>query len=89
MRVCYPFAELFQTEKSHVRGLKVLDKVFCRPMKEQQILPPDQIQLLFANLEEMLDIHSQFSSSMKVRRKESVVVGEVGDLLTSMVSLLH
>ncbi|KAG8266997.1 Rho guanyl-nucleotide exchange factor activity protein [Homalodisca vitripennis] len=76
--------ELFQTEKSHVRGLKVLDRVFYRPMKEQQVLPQDQISLLFANLEEMLDIHSQFNNSMKAKRKEGAVVGEVGDLLYSM-----
>lgn len=69
-----------------MRGLKVLDRVFHRPMKEQQVLPPDQISLLFANLEEMLDIHSQFNNSMKAKRKEGAVVGEVGDLLYSMVS---
>uniref|UniRef100_A0A1B6C0U4 Rho guanine nucleotide exchange factor 12 n=1 Tax=Clastoptera arizonana TaxID=38151 RepID=A0A1B6C0U4_9HEMI len=76
--------ELFQTEKSHVRGLKVLDQVFYRPMKEQQILPSDQLQLLFANLDEMLVIHSQFNNTMKAKRKEGPVIGEIGDLLYSM-----
>ncbi|XP_075211643.1 rho guanine nucleotide exchange factor 2 isoform X3 [Lycorma delicatula] len=76
--------ELFHTERSHVRGLKVIDQVFYRPVKEMQILPPDQIQLLFANLEEMLVIHSRFNNSMKCKRKESPVVGDIGDLLLDM-----
>lgn len=65
----------------------MLDRVFYRPMKEQQILASDQLQLLFANLEEMLDIHSQFNNSMKAKRKEGPVIGEIGDLLYSMVSM--
>ncbi|XP_054285231.1 rho guanine nucleotide exchange factor 12 [Macrosteles quadrilineatus] len=76
--------ELFMTERSHVRGLKVLDRVFYRPMKEQQVLPQEQIQLLFSNLEEMLEIHSRFNNSMKAKRKEGPVIGEIGDLLYSM-----
>ncbi|XP_049947782.1 rho guanine nucleotide exchange factor 12 [Schistocerca serialis cubense] len=76
--------ELFHTERSHVRNLKVLNQVFYRPMLENQILPPDQIQLLFSNLEEVLEIHSQFNNGMKRKRSESPVVGELADLLLSM-----
>lgn len=79
------FAELFHTEKSHVRKLKVLDQVFLKPMQEWQILPADQVQLLFQNLEEMLDIHSRFNSSMKAKRKEDPLVGDIGDILLVMV----
>ncbi|KAI5741903.1 hypothetical protein M8J77_000951 [Diaphorina citri] len=76
--------ELFHTERSHVRGLKVLEQVFYHPMRDPQILPPDLSSLLFANLEEMLDIHSTFNNSMKLKRKESPVVGDVGELLLDM-----
>ncbi|KAL1124679.1 hypothetical protein AAG570_001303 [Ranatra chinensis] len=73
--------ELFHTERTHVRGLKVLDQVFYRPIREQLVLPPDQLELLFANLEEMLIIHSQFNNLMKAKRKESPIVGDIGMLL--------
>ncbi|XP_014249554.1 rho guanine nucleotide exchange factor 11 isoform X3 [Cimex lectularius] len=73
--------ELFYTERSHVMGLKVLDRVFYKPMQEQHILSPDQLQLLFANLEEMIAFHSQLNSVMKEKRKENPIVGEVGQLL--------
>ncbi|RZF41035.1 hypothetical protein LSTR_LSTR002667 [Laodelphax striatellus] len=64
-------AELFHTERSHVRGLKVLDQVFFRPMRDQQVLPAEQMQLLFANLDEMLAVHGHFNQSMKARRQEA------------------
>ncbi|XP_023714771.1 rho guanine nucleotide exchange factor 12 isoform X5 [Cryptotermes secundus] len=76
--------ELFHTERSHVRNLKVLDRVFYRPMLDTQILPPDHIQLLFSNLDEMLDIHSQFNSVMKTKRRDSPLVGDIADMLLSM-----
>lgn len=80
------FPELFHTERSHVRNLKVLHQLFYQPMTEQQILQPDQLTLLFQNLEEVLDIHSRWNNMMKIRRHESgPVVGNVGDMLLLMV----
>lgn len=51
--------ELLHTERTHVRNLKVLYKVFYDPLLVNQILPPDFIKLLFANIEEILDMHSK------------------------------
>nr|CAD7429056.1 unnamed protein product [Timema monikensis] len=76
--------ELFHSERSHVRHLKVLDQVFYRPMLDNQVLPSDHIQLLFSNLDQMLDIHSQFNNKMKSKRRESHIVTEVADLLFGM-----
>jgi hypothetical protein len=52
-----------------------------------QILPPEYIQLLFSNLDEMLHIHSQFNNLLKVKRRDSPVVGDIADVLLSMVSV--
>ncbi|XP_072764898.1 rho guanine nucleotide exchange factor 12 isoform X1 [Anoplolepis gracilipes] len=76
--------ELFHTERSHVRALKVLSHVFHKPLLESQVLPLDQIQLLFSNLDEMLMIHSRFNQSMKRKKKENPCVGNVGELLLEM-----
>ncbi|XP_050528343.1 rho guanine nucleotide exchange factor 11-like isoform X2 [Daktulosphaira vitifoliae] len=73
--------ELYHTERSHIRGLKVLEHVFHRPMRELQILPPDQLQLLFANLEQMYELHSQFSTTVKAVRKDNQVVQNIGHVL--------
>ncbi|XP_065207030.1 rho guanine nucleotide exchange factor 12 isoform X3 [Planococcus citri] len=76
--------ELFHTERSHVRALKILDQLFYQPMRELQIIPPEQLQLLFANLDEMLEIHSQFNNNMKLKKKENSIVGDIGDILLKM-----
>ena len=54
---------------------------------DTQILPPDYIQLLFSNLDEMQHIHSQFNNLLKVKRRDSPVVGDIADILLSMVSM--
>ena len=46
----------------------------------------EQVKLLFSNLEEMIEIHTTFNAAMKQQRKESVIVGDVGNLLLEMVS---
>ncbi|CAG7831461.1 unnamed protein product [Allacma fusca] len=76
--------ELFHTERSHVRNLKVVDRLFHRPIRQQQLLPPDIINKLFANLEEMLEIHEKFNASLKAKRKENPLVGDIGPVLLEM-----
>lgn len=77
---------MFHTEKTHVRVLKVLKLLFQIPMAQEDILTREVLDLLFPNLDEMLDIHTQFNQAMKKRRKEEVPVSRVGDLLIDMVS---
>ncbi|GFU54515.1 rho guanine nucleotide exchange factor 12 [Nephila pilipes] len=76
--------ELFHTEKTHVRNLKVLDQVFYKPLVQEQLLPVDFLNLLFPNLEEMLEIHSTFNNKMKARRKMEPVIGDIGQLMLEM-----
>lgn len=64
----------------------MLDQLFYQPMKEQQILPADYLQLLFPNLEEIFVIHSQLNGNLKSRKKENPIVGDVGDILLKTVS---
>jgi hypothetical protein len=70
---------------NHFLGLKGLEHVFHRPMKELQILPQDQLQLLFANLEQMFELHSQFCNAMKAVRKDNQVVQNIGHVLLNTV----
>ena len=44
------FPELFHTERTHVRNLKVLVHLFNRPMINLNILQPNDINLLFGEL---------------------------------------
>lgn len=55
--------ELFYTERTHVRMLKVLDSVFYQKLTRENILPPVDIKNIFTNLEEIVQLHSMFSSN--------------------------
>ncbi|KAG8192162.1 hypothetical protein JTE90_027804 [Oedothorax gibbosus] len=76
--------ELFHTERTHVRNLKVLDQVFYKPLLQEQLLPLDFLNLLFPNLEEMLEIHTTFNNKLKARRKTESVIGDIGQLMLEM-----
>lgn len=82
------FAEFFHTEKSHVRNLKVLDRLFCKPLMESGIMPKDLVERLFPNLEEVLNLHNQYNQKMKERAKAGFPVGNIGDMLCEMVKKL-
>lgn len=81
------FVELFHTERSHVRNLKVLERIFYRPLLDNGF--SDLVNLLFPNLPEMLEIHGRFNALMKARKRDQPVVETVGDILVAMVSPLY
>lgn len=55
--VCVCASELFYTERSHLRKLKVLDAVFYQRMNRDGILPPEDIRHIFVNLEDIIQLH--------------------------------
>ena len=80
------FSEFFHTEKSHVRNLKVLDRLFFRPLLESGIMSKDLVEQLFPNLEEVLALHNQYNQKMKERASSGFPVGNIGDMLSEMVN---
>ena len=77
--------EFFHTEKSHVRTLKVLDRLFFRPLIENSFMSRELVDQLFPNLEEVLAQHNQYNQKMKERAKAGFPVGNIGDMLCEMV----
>lgn len=73
--------ELFYTERSHLRTLRVLDCVFCQRLSRDAILPPDDIKHIFINLEEIIQLHVSITEQMAAIRKrsETSVIGQIGD----------
>lgn len=62
----YFVAELFYTERSHVRNLKVMYQVFYRPMMQQDFVPNDLVRLLFPNLHEVIEVHGKQNSIYRI-----------------------
>ncbi|XP_075547770.1 rho guanine nucleotide exchange factor 11-like isoform X1 [Dermacentor variabilis] len=77
--------ELFHTERSHVRTLKVLERIFRRPLQQQELLAPELLQRLFPNLDELLRIHQGFSTLMKRRRAQEPLIGDIGPMMLAML----
>ncbi|KAM4664680.1 rho guanine nucleotide exchange factor 11 isoform 2-T2 [Discoglossus pictus] len=75
--------ELFVTEVSHLRVLRVLDLIFYQRMRKENLLSQDELWLVFPNLPELLEIHNSLSESMKRVREEGPVIREIGDLMLS------
>ncbi|XP_034654021.1 uncharacterized protein LOC117892114 [Drosophila subobscura] len=78
--------EIYQTERNHVRTLKLLDRLFFLPLHESGMLSQDHLLLLFPPaLLSLREIHGAFEQQLKQRRIEhNHVVNHIGDLLADM-----
>ncbi|XGW33518.1 hypothetical protein V3C99_017715 [Haemonchus contortus] len=83
--------ELFHTERTHVRNLKILLRVFYKPMLMNNVVSPDVVHLLFANLDQLLEIHTDMSNRMRQaveqwRRDPNLngLYGNIGELMEKM-----
>ncbi|NWI56134.1 ARHGB factor, partial [Calyptomena viridis] len=75
--------ELFATEGSHLRILRVLDLLFYQRLRKENLLSREELGLLFPNLPDLIDIHNSLSESMKKLREEGPIIKEIGDLMLS------
>uniref|UniRef100_A0A8B9TEC5 Rho guanine nucleotide exchange factor 11 n=1 Tax=Anas platyrhynchos TaxID=8839 RepID=A0A8B9TEC5_ANAPL len=73
--------ELFATEGSHLRILRVLDLLFYQRMRKESLLSREELALLFPNLPDVIEIHNSLSESMKKLREEGPIIKEIGDLM--------
>uniref|UniRef100_A0A915IEQ3 Uncharacterized protein n=1 Tax=Romanomermis culicivorax TaxID=13658 RepID=A0A915IEQ3_ROMCU len=76
--------ELFHTERTHVRNLKIVKKMFFEPLSASQ--PRDFVKLLFANLDQVLETHVKINGAMKAITRRNKLVGDIGDLMLHFVS---
>uniref|UniRef100_A0AC35U4T6 Phorbol-ester/DAG-type domain-containing protein n=1 Tax=Rhabditophanes sp. KR3021 TaxID=114890 RepID=A0AC35U4T6_9BILA len=79
--------ELFHTERTHVRNLKVLYKVFYQPLMTKKWCSSVELEILFGHLEELLELHQEivkkFQSridSWKEQPNYNGLFGDISDL---------
>ncbi|XP_076144910.1 rho guanine nucleotide exchange factor 11 isoform X1 [Alosa pseudoharengus] len=70
--------ELFITEVSHLRTLRVLDQVFFQRMRS--VLNFDELTCIFPNLAQVYELHASLCDSMKKLRESPIVQG-IGDVM--------
>ena len=66
--------ELIHTEQKHVRNLKIMKHHFYVPIKVNMYLTEEERNILFPNLEEVLELHTDFNNKLKKLRKEHSVI---------------
>ncbi|XP_027893647.1 rho guanine nucleotide exchange factor 11 isoform X6 [Xiphophorus couchianus] len=74
--------ELFTTEVSHLRTLRVLDKVFYQKMRS--VLNSEELACIFPNLPQVYELHASLCEEMK-KRRESPIVQNIGDVMLAKV----
>uniref|UniRef100_A0A8C6SI75 Rho guanine nucleotide exchange factor (GEF) 11 n=1 Tax=Neogobius melanostomus TaxID=47308 RepID=A0A8C6SI75_9GOBI len=72
--------ELFTTEASHLRTLRVLDQVFYQKMRS--VLNSDELACIFPNLQQVYELHGAFDNE---KRRESPIVQHIGDVMLTRV----
>ncbi|XP_073330662.1 rho guanine nucleotide exchange factor 11 isoform X2 [Pagrus major] len=70
--------ELFTTEASHLRTLRVLDQVFFQKMRS--VLNSDELACIFPNLPQVYELHASLCEAMK-KRRETPIVQDIGDVM--------
>lgn len=81
--------EIYVTERSHVRTLRLLDRIFRKPLLDENLLSIDLLQLLFPlpALTTLSKVHGAFEAKLKQRRNDSShLVNCIGDIISEMVS---
>jgi hypothetical protein len=83
-------AEILNTERDYVRDLCVIKKIFLDPLQSNGILSKQDIQLLFSNLDSIIEVNRNILARFEQRLKEagSLVNMEVGDIFLDVADKL-
>ncbi|CAF1482564.1 unnamed protein product [Rotaria magnacalcarata] len=75
--------ELIHTERTHLKGLKIMKKCFREPMERFPGMSPVELDCIFRNLDQLIDLHTQFKYALRQHREEAKdhVVRHIGDLI--------
>jgi hypothetical protein len=72
--------ELISTEQSYLRDLQMIIEVFYGPL--QSILSPNDLNIIFANVEDILLCNTAILSDLEQRQKDDkLLISNVGDIL--------
>lgn len=51
--------ELIHTERTHLKGLKIMKRCFREPMEHFPGMSPVELDCIFRNLDQLIDLHSK------------------------------
>jgi len=82
--------EILDTEKKYLSCLRTLKEVFEKPMRECNLIPSKEIDVLFPEeLEQILKSHTLFMKDLEERLQNWKLQGIVGDIFTKLSGSYH
>ncbi|XP_072517183.1 A-kinase anchor protein 13 isoform X3 [Salminus brasiliensis] len=86
--------ELIQTEMHHMRTLRIMSDVYSKGLMKEVQLEAQTVEKVFPMLEDLLELHTFFFSSLLERKKEAkqedadggFVINRIGDILVNQFS---
>lgn len=77
------FIELIATELQYCVNLKIMQRVFAVGMRNECTLPDTVVNRIFPELDELIDLHQAFLSSLQDRqdKKPDKSVDQIGELV--------
>ncbi|KAJ2859811.1 hypothetical protein GGH94_005897 [Coemansia aciculifera] len=82
--------ELVHTEADYVKDLRIMVDVLQRPMHELRLASAEQIDLVFGNISEILELHEEINTALMERqRMQYPVVWDISDVLLPFVPRLR
>ncbi|KAJ2695833.1 hypothetical protein H4218_005008 [Coemansia sp. IMI 209128] len=82
--------ELVHTEADYVKDLRIMVDVLQRPMHELRLASAEQIDLVFGNIGEILELHEEINTALMERqRMQYPVVWDISDVLLPFVPRLR
>ncbi|KAJ1933700.1 hypothetical protein EC988_009036, partial [Linderina pennispora] len=79
--------EIIHTEADYIKDLRILVDIFVQPMRFLKVATPEQCDLMFGNIEEILVLHESINAAfMERQRREYPVVSDIADELLPFVS---
>jgi hypothetical protein len=58
--------ELVHTERTHLKGLKIMKKCFREPMERFPGMSPVELDCIFRNLDQLINLHSKIKTKTKL-----------------------
>lgn len=88
--------EIRDTEINYGRDLKILKEEFYKPMKNNGLLTCEQLDVIFQNLEELIEVNKQFTDRLQQTVEAAIVAGDellstvvIGDLFLKSTNLIY
>ncbi|KAI9504301.1 hypothetical protein GGI25_004400 [Coemansia spiralis] len=78
--------EIIHTEADYVKDLRITVDILLAPMHSLKVLPAEQIELVFGNVREILELHEAINHAfMERQRQQYPVLWDIADVLLPFV----